>query len=97
MCSSNDIFKLIKKNLLSLDTSKAAGMDQIPVKLLKGDAEILAAPSRNIINLSIKLSTYPEDCKITKLKPIFKNVPATDSKNFRANLLLPLVSKTIDK
>ena len=70
------IFKLseedVKKILLSLDTSKAAGMDQIPAKLLRDGAEVLALSLRNIINLSIKLSTFPEECKITKLKPIFK-------------------------
>ena len=70
------IFKLseedVKKILLSLDTSKAAGMDQIPAKLLRDSAEVLALSLRNIINLSIKLSTFPEECKITKLKPIFK-------------------------
>ena len=47
-------------------------MDQIPAKLLRGGAEVLALPLRNIINLSIKLSTFPEECKIAKLKPIFK-------------------------
>ena len=54
----------IKKNLLSLDTSKAAGMDQIPAKFLRDGAEVLALPLRNIINLSIKLSTFPEECKL---------------------------------
>ena len=50
----------IKKILLSIDTSKAAGMDQIPAKFLRDSAEVLALPLRNIINLSIKESTYPE-------------------------------------
>ena len=62
----------VKKILHSLDTSKAAGMNQIPAKFLRNGAEVLALPLRNIINLSIKLSTFPEECKITKLKPIFK-------------------------
>ena len=61
----------VKKILLSLDTSKAAGMDQIPAKFLWDDAEVLALPLENIINLSIKLSIFPEKCKIAKLKPIF--------------------------
>ena len=34
--------------------------------------EVLALPLVNIINLSIKLSTFPEEWKIAKLKPIFK-------------------------
>ena len=58
--------------------SKAAGMDQIPAKFLKDGAEVLALLLGNIINLSIKLSTFPEECKIAKLKPIFKKVARTD-------------------
>ena len=54
----------IKKNFFSLDTSKAAGMDQIPAKFLRDGAEVLALPLRDIINLSIKLLTFPESVKL---------------------------------
>ena len=64
----------MKKILLSLDTSKVAEMDQIPEKILRGGAEVLAFLLKNVINLSIKLSTFPEDCKIAKLKPVSKKV-----------------------
>ena len=87
----------VKKILLSLDTSKAAGIDQIPAKFLRDGAEVLALPLRNIINLSIKLSTFPEECKIVKLKPIYKKGAKTDPKNYRAISLLRLVSKIIEK
>ena len=87
----------IEKILLSLDTSKAAGMDQIPAKFLRDGAEVLALPLGNIINLSIKLSTFPEECKIAKLKPILKKGARTDLKNYRPISLLPLVSKIIEK
>ena len=70
-------------------------MDQIPAKLLRDGAEVLALSLRNIINLSIKLSTFPEECKIAKLKPIFKKGARTDPKNYRLVSLLPLVSKII--
>ena len=57
---SNVSDKVIKKILLSLDTSKAAGMDQTPAKLLRDGAEILALSLRNMIKLSIKLSSFVE-------------------------------------
>ena len=57
----------------------------------------MALPLGNIINLSIKLSTFPEECKIAKLKPIFKKGARTDPKNYRPISLLPLVSKIIEK
>ena len=34
--------------------------------------DVLAQRLRNITNLSIKLSTFPDECKLAKLKPIFK-------------------------
>ena len=46
-------------------------MDQIPATFLRDGAVVLALLMRNIINLSVKLSTFPEECKIVELKPIF--------------------------
>ena len=45
----------------------------------------------------MKLSTFPEECKIAKLKPIFKKSARTDPKNYCPISLLPQVSKTIEK
>ena len=87
----------VKKVLLNLDTSKANGMDQIPAKFLRDGAEVLAFPLGNTIHLSIKLSTFPGECKIAKLKPIFKKGARTDPKNCRPICLSPLVSKIIEK
>ena len=87
----------VKKMLLSLDTNKATGMDTIPAKFLRDGAEVLAISLGNIINLSIKLSTFPEDCKIAKLKPILKIGAMIDPKNYRPNSFLLLVSKIIEK
>ena len=56
-------------------------MDQFLAKLQRGCAELRALPLKNIINLSTKLSTLPEECKIVKLKPIFKKGAYTDPKN----------------
>ena len=51
----------------------------------------------NIINLSIKLSTFPDKCKIAKLTPLFKKGSKTDPKNYRPVSLFPLISKLIEK
>ena len=60
---------LVKRFSLALIPGK------ISAKFLKDSAEVLTLPLKNIINLSIKLSTFSEDCKIAKLKPILKKVP----------------------
>ena len=49
----------------------------------------------NIINLTIKLDTFPSQCKIAK--PLFKNSIITEAKNYRPISLLPLISKVTEK
>ena len=93
---SNSSEEDFKKILLSLHTSKAAGME-IPAKFLRDGAEVLALPLKNIIDLSIKLSALPEECKTGKLKSVFKKGARTDPRNYRRISLLPLLSKAIEE
>ena len=94
LCITGDI---TNKLLRCLDVSKAPGMDEISPKLLKDGAEVLTKPIFDIINLSIKLCTFPDKCKIAKLIPLFKKGLKTDPKNYRPISLLPLLSKLIEK
>ena len=72
-------------------------MDEISSKFLKGSAEILTKPVYDIMNLSIKLSTFLDKSKITKLILLFENGLTTDIKNYRPISLLLLLSKLIEK
>ena len=72
-------------------------MDEISPTFLKDGAEVLTKPICDIINLSIKLSTFPDKFKIAKLIPLFKKGSNTDPKNYRPISLLPLLSKLIEK
>ena len=58
----------VLKLLQGLDSNKAAGLDNLSGKFLKDGDTVLA----KICNLSIKYSIFPSDCKIAKLKPLFK-------------------------
>ena len=46
---------------------------------------------------SIEQSLFPDQCKIAKLKPIFKKGSKIDPKNYRSISMLPAGSKIIDK
>ena len=72
-------------------------MDQISSKFLRDGTEVLALPLRNIISLSIKLSTFPGKFKIANLNPVFKKGARTDPKNWQPISLLPLLSKITEK
>ena len=87
----------IKKLLSCLDVFKAPGMDEISPRFLRDGAEVLAKPICDIINLSIKLSTFTDKYKIAKLTPLFKKGSKTDPKNYRPISLLPLISNLIEQ
>ena len=94
---SNVFEEVIKKILLSLDTSKAARIEQISAKSRKDSVEVLALPLRNIINLFIKFSTFPEERKTAKLPPYLNNCARTDPEYYRPIFLLQPVSRIIEK
>ena len=77
--------------------NKAAGSDDLYGRFLKDGADILIMPITQICNLSIKFSHFPKDCKVAKLKPLYKQGPKADPKNYRRISLLPTVSKIIEK
>ena len=85
------------KLLEDLNPSKSAGLDNIAGKFLKEGASILASPLTDLCNLSISLSSFLDECKVAKLKPLYKKTPKTKPKNYRPISLLPLISKIIEK
>ena len=87
------ILKLLKQ----LNPAKSAGIDNLKGKFLKEGAPVLASPITDLVNLSISLSLFPDDCKIAKLKPLYKKEAKTKPKNYRPISLLPLLSKIIER
>ena len=56
----------------NIEISKVAGTGKLSGRFLKDGTEILSKPISDICNLSISHGIFPNDCKIVKLKPIFK-------------------------
>ena len=83
--------------LQKINESKASGIDNISGKFLKDGASILSGPISDLCNLSILLSSFPEECKIAKLRVLYKKGLNTDPQNYRPISLLPLISKIIEK
>ena len=83
------------KILKEFKTSKATGIDNLAVRFLKDGSNILCTPIAKICNISIKLASFPDKCKIAKIKPLYKKSLKTDPKSFRPISLLPLISKII--
>ena len=80
--------KCISDLLKNCDTNKATGIDNLSGRFLKDGADILTIPITQLSNLSIKFSHFPKDCKVAKLRPLYKKGTTTDPKNFRPISLL---------
>ena len=63
---------IVLKLLKTFEISQAASIDNLLGRFLKDCAVIFANPVAKICNLSTKLETFPDPCKVAKLKPIFK-------------------------
>ena len=48
-------------------------------------------------NLSINLTAVPSECKIAKLKPLYKKGNKTNSRNCRPKSLFPRISRILEK
>ncbi len=59
--------------LRKINVKKATGLDGIPGKLLKMAAGILSPSLTQIFNKSLSKGIYPDDWKMAKVLPIFKN------------------------
>ena len=68
--------------LRSLNPNKVTGPDQIPARFLRDGAVIIIGPLTHLINLSIITGTVPDQCKLAKVKPIYKKDDRTDTNNF---------------
>ena len=91
--SDGYIFNILK----NVEVTKSTGIDQISGKFLKDGARILAKPINELCNLSMTVGSFPDACKITKVKPLFKKGSKTDPSNYRPISLLLLLSKVFER
>ena len=87
----------VTKLLDEINPNKAVGIDTLSGRFLKDGASVLSTPMTSLCNLSIKLSKFPDKCKIAKLKTLYKKGSNLETKNYRPISLLPLISKIFEK
>ena len=72
----------VLKILRDIGTSKAAVIDRLPGRFLKGGVDVLAKPVTDICNPSIPLNKFPRVSKLAKVKPFFKKGRKTNVSNY---------------
>ena len=90
---SDKVFKILK----DFDETKASGINDLSGIFLKDGAKLLTTPITQLWNLSISSRTFPDACKIAKLKSVLKKGTRTDPKNYHPMSLLPLTSKVLER
>ena len=88
------------KKLLSLNSFKAAGPDNIPPRILKDFAYELSDPLAEIFNLSLASATSPSQWKSANISPISKVTPPPPPKekdDLRPISLTSCISKVLEE
>ena len=65
---------MVKKVTTNLDSSKASGLDFIPVAFLKNLEPELSYILAEFFNMCLKESCFPDSWKVSLVVPAFKNV-----------------------
>ena len=83
--------------LKGLKVGKATGPDEIPAKLLKETASVIASSLCKIFNKSLQLGSLPSDWKLANVVPVHKKGAKDHVENYRPISLLPIVSKVFER
>ncbi len=67
---------LVQRALVSLNTHKGAGPDDMHPAILRALAPFVAQPLTDLFNLSLRTASIPDDWHSATVRPIFKK--ATD-------------------
>jgi hypothetical protein len=86
----------VAKLLRNLNASKASGPDEIPSKVLKNCASILAAPLTCIFNRSLETGTLPSDWLTANVSCIYKKGDRNRAENYRPVSLTSVACKLLE-
>ena len=83
--------------LKSTKSTKAAGIDTIPARIVKDIAEEISAPLTFLINSSLSIGLFPTAEKTAKVTPLYKSGDRSNIDNYRPISVLNIISKTFER
>jgi len=81
----------------AMQPKMSAGYDNISMETIKLVITYIAEPLSNIINNSFSTGSVPDQLKIAKVCPVFKNGDRSQFSNYRPISVLPTFSKFFEK
>ena len=83
--------------LLGLSSNKATGIDKISCKIIKLATPVKSDSLTLIFNQAITLSSFPDEWKIARVIPLYKNGQRNIPGNYRPISVLPAISKIMER
>ena len=78
-------------------TKKSAGIDGISARSLKDAGDTINESLVGIFNLSLQPGTFPDDWKLARVTPIYKDGSKTECGNYRPISVTSIVAKIFEK
>ena len=83
--------------LSKLCKSKATGLDKISARFLRESADLVADHLCAIFNKSIVTGIFPDEWKLSKVIPLFKQGNRLNVNNYRPISVIPVVAKVFER
>ena len=87
----------LKAASFSLKTNKSPGYDDINFNVVKKCFGEINEPLKHLFNLSLENGIFPENMKIVKVIPLFKNGDPENITSYRPISVLPCFSKMLER
>ena len=91
--TENTVGKLVDRIKIGV----ATGADGISARIIKDCKEEILPALTSLVNLSFKISTFPESMKEATIKCIHKKNSTEDPANYRPLSILPIMSKIFER
>ena len=80
-----------------IKTKKSPGIDGISARLLKDAGDTIVESLVGIFNLSLQSGIFPDDWKLARVTPIYKDGSKTECGNYRPISVISIVAKIFEK
>ena len=87
----------IIQTIRKISLNKAPGLDKIPIKLIKLAGDTIYDSLLHIFNLVLDTGVFPDDLKLAKITPIYKEGDKAECGNYRPISVVPTVAKILEK